>query len=318
MNPKEKFMAVFAGVVFLLIAASVVTCVLRRRSAKDEADSKRAEVIANLDARVKAWWGMAGLLGLSFLLGPNATLLVFAFSSLLALREFLTLSETVPEDHAALCVSFFLVLPFQYFLVSIQWYGLFTIMIPVYAFLVLPVFPAIRQQTTRFLERTAKTQWGLMLTVYCISHAPALMLLTIPGYNRQNALLLFYLVFVTQVSDVLQYVWGKLIGRTPIAPGVSPHKTVEGFVGGGLSAVGVGTLLWWITPFHPLQAFGFSCLIVLMGFGGGLVLSAVKRSLGAKDWGTSIAGHGGVLDRLDSLSFSAPIFFHLVRFFFAV
>ena len=185
---------------------------------------------------------------------------------------------------AALAVAFFLVLPFQYLLIGIQWYGLFAIMIPVYTFLILPIFPVIRQETTHFLERTARLQWGLMLTVYCVSHAPALLLLTIPNYARQNALLLFYLVFVTQVSDVLQYVFGKLLGRTSIAPAVSPSKTLEGLVGGGSRRNACGTLLWWITPFTPIQALGFAALIVVFGFVGGLVLSAVKRSLGVKDW----------------------------------
>jgi phosphatidate cytidylyltransferase len=120
-----------------------------------------------------------------------------------------------------------------------------------------------------------------------------------------------------QISDVMQYVFGKLLGRTKIAPRVSPSKTVEGFVGGGLSASLIGAAMWWITPFTLLQAFGLSAIIVLMGFLGGLTLSAVKRSLGAKDWGVMIEGHGGMLDRMDSVSFAAPIFFHLTRFFFS-
>jgi phosphatidate cytidylyltransferase len=155
-----------------------------------------------------------------------------------------------------------------------------------------------------------------MVTVYCISHVPALLLLEIPGYAGQNALLLFYLLLVVQMSDVLQYVCGKLFGKTPIAPVVSPAKTVEGFVGGAAGAILIGVGMWWITPFTPLQAAGIASVVVLMGFLGGLVLSAVKRSLGAKDWGAVIEGHGGMLDRMDSVSFAAPIFFHLTRYFF--
>jgi phosphatidate cytidylyltransferase len=155
-----------------------------------------------------------------------------------------------------------------------------------------------------------------MICIYCISHVPALLLLRIPGYEGQNALLLFYLLLVVQSSDVLQYVFGKLFGRTRIAPVVSPSKTVEGLVGGGAAAALVGAAMWWITPFTPLQAAAMAFVIVLMGFLGGLVLSAVKRSLGAKDWGSMIAGHGGMLDRMDSVAFAAPIFFHLTRYFF--
>jgi phosphatidate cytidylyltransferase len=156
----------------------------------------------------------------------------------------------------------------------------------------------------------------LMIAVYCISHVPALLLLQIPGYGGENPLLMFYLILVVQMSDVLQYVFGKLFGKTKIAPVVSPSKTVEGFVGGAASATLIGGAMWWITPFTPLQSAGMAFVIVLMGFLGGLVLSAVKRSLGAKDWGSMIEGHGGVMDRMDSVSFAAPIFFHATRYFF--
>ena len=154
-----------------------------------------------------------------------------------------------------------------------------------------------------------------MVCVYCISHVPALLMLTIPGCDL--TLLIVFLILVAEASDVLQYVWGKLLGRHKIAPHVSPSKTVEGFVGGVLSATALGTGLWWMTPFHPWQAALFSLLITMTGFLGGLVMSAIKRDRGVKDWGHLIEGHGGMLDRLDSVCFAAPIFFHLTRFFFS-
>ena len=126
--------------------------------------------------------------------------------------------------------------------------------------------------------------------------------------------ILIFLILVVQSSDVLQYVWGKLLGRRKIAPGLSPSKTVEGFVGGVLSASGLGAALWWITPFEPGQAFLVALAITLMGFLGGLVMSAIKRDRGVKDWGSLIEGHGGMLDRLDSVCFSAPVFFHITRY----
>lgn len=213
---------------------------------------------------------------------------------------------------------FFVLIPAQYYLIAIEWYALFTIFIPVYGFLLLPSLSVLAEDIENFLERSAKIQWGIMVTIYCISHVPALLLLAIPGYAGQNALLLFYFLLVVQASDVLQYIFGKLLGKTKIAPVVSPAKTVEGFVGGALGATLVGAGMWWITPFTPLQAAGIAFVTVLMGFLGGLVLSAVKRSVGAKDWGTMIEGHGGMMDRMDSVSFAAPIFFHLTRYFFAL
>lgn len=300
----------FGGVALLLVAASIVGVVLSRRV---RSESGR-ETVANLNARIKAWWVMVALFGLAFAFGKTVTLVMFALISFYCLREFLSLAPARPSDHAAIAAAFYLFLPLQYFLVGIEWVAMLTIAIPVYGFLLLPVLSVLRGETDEFLGRSARIQWGLMLTVFCISHAPALLILEFPGYD--SAFLLFYLVTVVQLSDVLQYVFGKLYGKRPIAPRVSPSKTIEGFVGGGLAATAIGALLWWITPFGFLQAAALSFVIVVAGFLGGLVLSAVKRSLGAKDWGSMIAGHGGALDRMDSVTFAAPVFFHFVRYFY--
>ena len=175
---------------------------------------------------------------------------------------------------------------------------------------------ALAGDTTDFLARTATIQWGLMIAVYCVSHAPALLMLQIPGYQDQGAKLLLYLIIVVQLSDVLQYVFGKTLGKHRIVPKVSPNKTWEGTIGGIGSASLVGAALWWVTPFSPGEAWLIALLICLAGFAGGLVMSAIKRDRGVKDFGTLIEGHGGVLDRIDSLCFAAPVFFHLVRYFY--
>jgi phosphatidate cytidylyltransferase len=199
----------------------------------------------------------------------------------------------------------------QYVLVGIGWYGLFSVFIPVYGFLALAIAAAIFSDTERFLDRAATTQWGLMVCVYCISHIPALMTLEIPGYENRTTLLMVFVVLIAQVSDIMQYVWGKLIGRHLVAPMLSPSKTVEGLAGGVLSATVLGALLWRITPFSAWQAGLMAFLISILGFLGGLVMSAIKRDRGIKDWSNLIDGHGGMLDRIDSLCFSAPVFFHL-------
>ncbi|WP_162125890.1 phosphatidate cytidylyltransferase [Pseudoxanthomonas wuyuanensis] len=303
-----KFWWVIGGVIALLLVASGIGWLLGRR--------KPGAVVDNLNARIRAWWVMAAVLVACFLLGKVATLVLYGLLSFFALREFVTLTPTRRGDHLALCLCFYVAIPLQYWLIGTDWYGLFVMCIPVYGFLLLPAVSALSGDTEQFLERNTKIQWGLMLTVYCLSHAPALMLLRIPGYEGQNLMLLFYLLLVVQLSDVLQYVFGKLFGKRLLAPLVSPSKTVEGLIGGGLSAAGIGAALWWITPFTPLQSALLSLLIVLCGFLGGLALSAVKRSLGAKDWGEMIEGHGGILDRLDSVVFAAPVFFHVVRYGF--
>jgi phosphatidate cytidylyltransferase len=312
MSLNDKLFVLFAGICGLLAVASVIGFILARRVASE---SGRA-TIDNLNARIKAWWVMVAIFAVSFGLGRGVTVVLFALTSFYTLREFVSLTPTRAADHLPLVAAFYVLLPLQYWLIWIDWYALFTILIPVYGFLLLPSLAALKGDPEQFLLRVSRIQWGLMLTVYCISHAPALLTLDIPGRPREGFLLLFFLITVAQFSDVMQYVFGKLFGRTKVAPVVSPSKTVEGLLGGGLSAVAAGAALWWITPFTPLEAAAMALAIVAMGFLGGLALSAVKRSMGVKDWGTMIAGHGGVLDRMDSLSFAAPVFFHLTRYFF--
>lgn len=308
----STLLTLFGGLVVLLTLASVIGRVLGQRATT--ADGRAT--VENLNARIRAWWGMVAIFAIAFVFGRTVTLVLFTLTSFYCLREFISLTPTRPADHTALAFAFYVFLPLQYILIGVDWQTLFSIAIPVYAFLLLPVLSVLKHDTDNFLTRTAKVQWALMLTVYCISHAPALLLLKIPGYEGQGVLLLFFLVAVVQLSDVLQYVFGKLMGKHKIAPVVSPNKTWEGFIGGGLAATLIGAALYGITPFTPWQAAGMALAIVLAGFCGGLVLSAVKRSMGAKDWGRMIQGHGGALDRMDSVTFAAPLFFHLTNYFF--
>jgi len=310
MNVPQEALYIFAGLGMALAIASAVGYVLHRRAA--------SSVVDNLNARIRAWWVMIAISGGVLLAGNEAIITLFGLLSFFAFREFVTQTPVRRADHTALFVSFFLALPAQYLLVGVQWYGLFAIFIPVYAFLTIPILSAVFADAQKFLQRTAETQWGLMICVYCLSHVPALLTLQIPGYQGRSALLVVFLMLIVQASDVLQYIWGKLAGRHKIAPAVSPSKTVEGFLGGIASATLLGAALWQITPFSPLAAGAMALMITLVGFLGGLVMSAIKRDRGIKDWGQLLEGHGGMLDRLDSVCFSAPIFFHVTRYFFAL
>ena len=141
-----------------------------------------------------------------------------------------------------------------------------------------------------------------MICIFCLSPVPALMFLNLDGFDSSgNILLLIFLIGVVQASDVLQYVWGKLVGGAKIMPSLSPSKTVSGTVGGILSATALAALMSPITPFSHGQAAAIGFTICLMGFFGGLVMSAIKRDYGVKDWGNMIRGHGGMLDRVDSI-----------------
>ncbi len=309
----QKLMLLFGGVLCLLILSSIVGNILKARR---DTESGRTTV-DNLNARIRAWWKMCAIFALSLMIGRTGSLVLFGLISFLAMREYMTLVPTHRGDHRTLFWSFFVIMPLQYYLIGIDWYGFFAIMIPVFAFIFIPTSIALAGDTSNFLGRGAKIQFGIMVCVYCPSHAPALLILQIPGFQGHDARLLLYLVIVDQMSDVLQYVWGKLIGKHKIAWRVSPNKTWEGFIGGVVSATALGTALWWATPFTPLQSAGMSFIICVLGFAGGLVMSAIKRDIGIKDFGVVIEGHGGILDRIDSLCFAAPIFFHLVRFYFA-
>ncbi len=311
MNDRQTTWLV-GGVVVFLVLATVIGQILRQTAKSDQA----RKVVLNLNARIGAWWIIVIIFGAALFLGLIGTIVLFALVSFIALREFITLTPSRRGDHRALFWAFFIILPIQYILIARQWYGMFSIFIPVYAFLFIPIRSVLAGDTEHFLERTAKIQWGLMVCVYFVSYASALLTLQIPGYIGQNAKLLFFFAAIVQMSDVLQYVWGKLCGKHPLAPKVSPNKTVEGLVGGILSASLLGTALWWATPFRPVQAGLMSFAITLMGFFGGLTMSAIKRDRGVKDYGELLPGHGGMMDRIDSLCFAAPVFFHLTRYFF--
>lgn len=307
-----EFYPLLTGLMVVLITASAVAAVLIRRAGGP------TPTLINLRDRINAWWVMVAVLGVAFLFGLPGLTILFALISFFSLREFVTLTYTRRSDHWILLGMFGIVLPLQYWLVWTEWYGFFSIFIPVYCFLLMPAFTALHGDTEHFLERVAAQQWAVMISIYCMSHVPAILSLNIPGFEDKKLLLVAFLMITVQGSDVLQYIFGKLFGRHKVAPSVSPSKTWEGLIGGLGSASLLGAALWWMTPFTPLEAGLVAFMSGAMGFLGGLVASAIKRDQGVKDWGHLIEGHGGMLDRADSLVFSAPIFFHIVRFFWTV
>ncbi|SDG35192.1 phosphatidate cytidylyltransferase [Onishia taeanensis] len=303
----SQTMWLFAGIGLLLVLATLIGRLLAWRKGRNA-------VIDNLNARINAWWVMVLTIGIAFMFGLYGVILLFFLVSFYALREFLTLTPTRDGDYLALVAAFYFALPAQYLLIGLQWYGMFSILIPVYVFLLMPILSSFGGDITHYLERTAKVQWGLMIAVYCVSTVPALMTLKIEGFEGHNLMLIAWLILVVQLSDVLQYCCGKLFGKRKVAPKLSPSKTIEGLLGGVLLATMVGAGLYWITPFSPWQAALIALLVNLLGFAGGLVMSTIKRDRGVKDWGHMIEGHGGMLDRIDSVCFAAPVFFHVVRY----
>lgn len=301
------------GAFSILIGLTFLGEVLRARQDPNTPNP----VLETYMTRVQSWWGMVALIGIAMLTGKIGITILFAFASFAALREFLTLTTKAQADHISLALAFFVVLPLQYIFVAMEWSGLYAVFIPVYAFLLLPIVSALRGNATKFLIRVAETQWGLMITVFCVSHVPALMNLDIPNYGDRAILLVTFLVMVVQLGDLLEYFFGRRIGRTKIAAGLSP-KTWEGVACGIGSAMLIGGLLSWITPFGVVGAMIIAGIASTVGMFGNLVFAAIKRDRGVKDWSHLIPGQGGFVDQLDSVVFAAPIFYHLTKYYWAI
>lgn len=298
----EKSLAVIFA---LLLTATVVNRLLiRLRPDKDWQE---------LTLRIRTWWAIILLFSLAMLSPHWLTITFFAWVSFMALKEFLTLVPSRQSD----CIPIlwlFISVPVNYWLVGNGWYEIFVLFIPVYVFLLLPVGMIITGETQGFLRTASQFHWGIMTTVYALSHVAFLVVL--PADDKQTgALLALFLVSLTELNDIAQYIWGKAFGRIKVTPKVSPGKTVAGLLGGvattSLAAAGLGPLL---TPLTWSLALLAGVVISITGFCGDVVMSAIKRDRGVKDSGTLLPGHGGILDRLDSLIFTAPIFFHLIRY----
>lgn len=303
-----------AGVLAVLVTGSLAGYALRIGVAR----GRPHPVIDNVLARVRAWWLIAALVGLAFWFGRPGVVLLFAVAAYLALREFLPAPSDQAGDRVVWWSCLHVAVPVQFALVGLggvgDWGGGLgaLVWIPAFAFLILPALLLLSGDPRALPERLALPQWGLILCVFGVSCAPALLTLEIPGHAGRGGYLLMFLLLVTQLGDVFQYLAGKLCGRHALAPAVSPSKTVEGLLGGVAGAAALGAGLAWMTPFTVAQAAALALVVSLFGVFGGLLLSSIKRDRGVKDWGRLIAGHGGVLDRLDSLCLSAPVFGLLV------
>jgi len=297
-----------AGVLTLLTLGALAAVVLPL--------VRRGHDYTNLRQRVISWWVMVALLSGALALGWQATLVLFAVISFIALREFLSLAPAHPEDRLIILASY-LVVPISYLWIAINEYGIYLVFIPVWVFLVTPFLMAMIGQTRNYLQRAASFHWGEVACVYAIGFVVFLMRtpanLPMPA---GPAGLVFLLLVATEANDVAQYCWGKLFGRHKIMPTVSPNKTWEGFLGGWVTTA---ALIWVIGPiFAPLAGLNLAIMAVVLplaGFAGDVTLSAVKRDIGVKDTSRLIPGHGGILDRIDSLTFTTPLYFHLMTFF---
>lgn len=283
----------------------------------------RHEDDPRLDRRKRdlgALWVGSTVFWLAWISGALGATLLFGVLSFLALRELITLVHTRRGDHRSLILAFFVILPLQYLLVGVRAFNLFTVFIPVYAFLAIPVAAALAGDPQRFLERNAKIQWGIMVCVYGLSHAPALLLLEFPRHAGRGAFLVFFLVVVASAAQLVQEAASRWLRRRPVARRIDRSFSYRAWVLGALAAGVAGALLYWSTPFKAPQALVLGFLAGGAGTLGEFVMKALKKDAGVRTWGnrSSVTGAAGLLDRLAPLCFAAPIFFHAVRWYFKV
>ena len=323
LSASQQVGALFIIVFGLLVLAGLVIFLLSMRDFDDaQVAQQYRDDIDDLNQLLRTSWLMMFVFWIAWLAGDAARLVLFGLGSFFALREFMTLSPTRHGDHRSLVLAFFAVLPFQYWLVGHQHFELFTVFIPVYVFLALPVTSALANDPQRFLERNAKLQWGIMVCVYGMSHVPALMLMDFPDYDNKNAFLMLFLVLVVQSCMVTQHLVARFYvspEKPPTAAQISQSFNWRSWWAGMAAGSLLGALLAGITPFVPGQAFAMAFIACAAGSLGHLVMKALKRDRGIPIWrgqGKGITGAGGMLDRIDSLCFAAPVFFHSVRWYF--
>ncbi|MEI3614119.1 phosphatidate cytidylyltransferase [Pseudogracilibacillus sp. SO30301A] len=301
---------VLLGILGLLVFSSIIAFILTRMN--------RDKDFTEVNARIKSWWVMAVVFTLAILINHNVSLLFLAFLCFLAFKEYLSLIPT-NRAHRKILFWAYLAIPIQFYWIYIGWYGMFIIFIPVYMFLFLPIQMILIGENKGFLRTMGSVHWGLMIMVFGLSHLAYLLVL--PGTSGTNAAagagLVLYIVILTQCNDVAQFIWGKMLGKHKVIPKVSPNKTWEGLIGGIITSVGLALLLApLLTPLTFPATLFTGCLIGLTGFIGDVNISSLKRDLGIKDTGQTIPGHGGILDRVDSLTYTAPLFFHFIRYFY--
>lgn len=271
--------------------------------------------LGELKSRTKSWWMMSAIFIAAVFISYKISYFFLAFLSFVAFRELYSVLGFRDSDRRAIFWAL-LAVPVQYYLAYIGWYGGFITFIPVGMFLLLPLRMVLKGETKGITKSMSLLQWILMLSVFGISHLAYLLSLPdLEGFNAGGRGLLMFLIFLTEINDVMQFVWGKMLGKHKIVPKVSPNKTWEGFIGGVVSTTIIGYFLRFLTPLTTPQVLLVSCLIALAGFAGDIVISAIKRDKGIKDMGDTIPGHGGIFDRIDSLSYTAPVFFHFVYYF---
>lgn len=269
--------------------------------------------VVELKMRTKSWWMMATIFVVATVLHPAISFVAIGLLSFMALRELSSISKNVRPEDRKILIWCYLAIPVQYTLAYTGQYTLFLTFIPIFMHLWIPFMLVIKGETKDIGRSMSVLPMQLMLTVFGVSHLAFLLSLPeLDGFKAGGRGLLLFVVFITEMNDVFQFTWGKLFGKLKVMPTISPNKTWEGLIGGVVTTTIVGYFLRFLTPFSEIEALVICFSVAVTGFIGDVVVSAVKRDVGIKDTGDVIPGHGGILDRIDSLALTAPVFFHIV------
>lgn len=269
--------------------------------------------VTELKMRTKSWWMMATIFVVATVLHPAISFVAIGLLSFMALRELSSISKNVRPEDRKILIWCYLAIPVQYTLAYTGQYTLFLTFIPIFMHLWIPFMLVIKGETKDIGRSMSVLPTQLMLTVFGVSHLAFLLSLPeLDGFKAGGRGLLLFVVFITEMNDVFQFTWGKLFGKLKVMPTISPNKTWEGLIGGVVTTTIVGYYLRFLTPFSEVEALVICFSVGVTGFIGDVVVSAVKRDIGLKDTGDIIPGHGGILDRIDSLALTAPVFFHIV------
>ncbi|MFZ4576031.1 MAG: phosphatidate cytidylyltransferase [Phycisphaerales bacterium] len=294
-----------AGIGAALVVATVIIEVLGRTG------KVTREHLAELRKRTLSWWILAPLMLVPVLLGAATSILAVLVLSIFAYREYARATGLFRE----LFVSAIVVLG----LIAVNlaaldnWYGLFVALFPI-TIALLAALPILQDQPKGYIQRVGLAVLGFSFFGMCFGH------LSYFANDTHFRPAIIFLLITVELNDVFAYCTGKLFGRRKLAPNTSPKKTL----GGALGALILTTSLTaWLAHFifrgtaidHPLHLAALGLLISIGGQFGDLVMSSIKRDIGIKDLGVLIPGHGGILDRFDSLILVAPLVFHFVRFF---
>lgn len=271
--------------------------------------------LVKVGARIRLSWMLALVFLLAVFYGVTILLVYVALLSFLALKEFLSITPTRRSDRRVLFFAY-LAIPLQFWLVWLGWYELFVIFIPIWVFLVLPTLMVSVGETEGFLRAAATLGWGMMTTVFSLGYLAYLLVLPPPGQPAVAGIALFlFLVVVTQLSDISQFLLGKLFNQPILRLKVTTTRTWASLLGG----IPATALISWLagpllTPLTGPEAAGVGAVIAVGGFVGYITTAAIKGDLRLKDRGTMTPGQGGVLNRIDTLMYSAPLFFYLILY----